>query len=200
MNGERFRDGQRGGDAPARGDGDGALVRRPIDPQRLLAAVASPEAGANVLFVGTARNQSAGGACSGLDYEAHEPMAGPALERLCAAAVERFGLAACALEHRLGRIAVGDLSVAVAASAAHRRDAFAAAEWLMERIKREVPIWKCEERVDGRREWIHPEPRQDGGGDRGPVGGPREGAGPREGERRGDGRGRRRGGRGRGGR
>jgi molybdopterin synthase catalytic subunit len=142
----------RGEGRPADG---GALVRRPIDPQQLLAAVADPAAGANVLFVGTTRAATDGVATTGLEYEAHESMAGPALERLCTAAVDRFGLVACAVEHRLGRVAAGEASCAVAASAPHRREAFAAAEWLMERIKREVPIWKCEERADGSREWIH---------------------------------------------
>ncbi len=145
---------------------EGALVRRPIDPQRLVAAVAHAESGATVLFVGTARGLTDGVATRGLEYEAHEPMAGPALEQLCTAAVDRFSLGACAVEHRLGRIDAGETSVAIATSAPHRREAFAAAEWLMERIKRDVPIWKCEERADGSREWIHPEPppeRADGG-------------------------------------
>lgn len=144
-----------------RPDGDGgALVRRAVDPQRLLAAVADQEAGANVVFVGTARSATGGRPTVALEYEAHEPMAVLALEGLCRAAVEKFGLCACAVEHRLGRVAVGEASVAVAASAPHRREAFAAAEWLMERIKREAPIWKCEQRPDGLRHWIHP------GGDR----------------------------------
>jgi molybdopterin synthase catalytic subunit len=148
-----------GGDRDhARPDGDGALVRRPIDSQRLLAAVASTEAGANVLFLGTARGLTAGVETTGLEYEAHEPMASEALERLCTAAVDRFSLIACAVEHRLGRLAIGEAAVGVAASAPHRRAAFDAAAWLMERIKREVPIWKCEEWADGRRAWIHAEP------------------------------------------
>lgn len=135
---------------------EGALVRHPIDPQRLLAAVASPLAGANVVFVGTARSHTRGTETRSLEYEAHERMAGPALERLCVAATDRFSLVACAVEHRLGRIAPGEASVAIAASAAHRQAAFEAAAWLMERIKQDVPIWKCEERPDGRREWVHP--------------------------------------------
>ena len=158
------------------GDG-GALVRRPVDPQRLLAAVADHEAGANVLFVGTARSVTNGRPAVALEFEAHEPMAGPELERLCKVAVEKFGLVACAVEHRLGRVAVGEASVAIAASAPHRREAFAAAEWLIERIKREVAIWKCEERADGGRDWIHP-----GGGRAQPEaveGGPRAGGRPR---------------------
>ena len=67
--------------------------------------------------------------------------------------------------HRLGAVAVGAISVAIATSAPHRRNALRAAEWLMDRIKQEVPIWKCEERADGTREWIHPlaAPRPGGG-------------------------------------
>jgi molybdopterin synthase catalytic subunit len=146
---------QRAGATGENGDG-GALVRRPVDPQRLLAAVADDDAGANVVFVGTARAATGGRPTVALEYEAHEPLAAASLEGLCRVAVEKFELVACAVEHRLGRVPVGEASVAVAVSAPHRREAFAAAEWLMERIKREPPIWKCEERPDGRREWIHP--------------------------------------------
>jgi molybdopterin synthase catalytic subunit len=147
---------RRGEPGPQDVDHEGAVVRRPIDPQRLLAAVASPLAGANVVFVGTARSLTGGTETRSLEYEAHDRMAGPALERLCTAAVDRFGLEACAVEHRVGRITPGEASVAIAVSAAHRQAAFEAAEWLMERIKQDVPIWKCEERADGHREWMHP--------------------------------------------
>jgi DNA-binding MarR family transcriptional regulator len=74
-------------------------------------------------------------------------------------AVAQYGLTACAIVHRLGEVAVGETSVAIATSAPHRRAAFAAAEWLMERIKEGVPIWKREEAADGSRTWIHPEAR-----------------------------------------
>lgn len=160
----RMQQTHRGDRDHARPDADGALVRRPIDPQRLLAAVASPEAGANVLFLGTARGFTDGVETTGLEYEAHDSMATEALERLCTAAVDRFSLLACAVEHRLGRIAIGEAAVGIAASAPHRRAAFEAAEWLMERIKREVPIWKCEEWADGRRAWVHAEPAPRDGG------------------------------------
>lgn len=135
-----------------------ALVRHPLDPSRLLGAVASHAAGASVVFVGTARGVTAGVVTRGLEYEAHEPLAAAALDRLREAAVTQFGLTGCAVEHRLGRVAIGEASVVVAASAPHRRAAFAAAEWLMERIKREAPIWKCEETADGTRHWVHPDP------------------------------------------
>jgi molybdopterin synthase catalytic subunit len=135
---------------------DAALVRREIDPARLLAAVAADVAGANVLFLGTARGVTAGTVTTALDYDAHEPLALAALERLRGEAVNRFGLTACMVEHRLGPIEIGAASVGIAASAPHRAEAFAGAQWLMEEIKRQVPIWKCETLADGRREWVHP--------------------------------------------
>lgn len=133
------------------------LVRGPLDGPRLLSAVGSPAAGANVLFLGTTRGITAGVETVELEYEAHEPMAVAALESLRAEAVRRFSLTGCRIEHRLGVVAVGEASVAIAASAPHRREAFAASEWLMERIKADVPIWKCEVTSDGSRVWVHPD-------------------------------------------
>lgn len=137
-----------------------------IEPDRLLAAVADPAVGATVLFLGTTRGVTAGVVTDRLTYEAHEPLALLELERLRGQAVERFGLVACAIWHRLGIVMPGEASVAIAVSAPHRSRAFDAAEWLMERIKADVPIWKCEEAADGRREWLHPAgatPRAGGG-------------------------------------
>ena len=132
------------------------LVHGPIDVAALLAAVADAAAGGNVLFVGTTRGVTDGVVTVRLEYDAHAGMAAALLERLRREAVARFGLVACAVQHRLGPVAVGEMSVAIATSAAHRREAFAAAEWLIDRIKREVPIWKCEEAADGGRAWVHP--------------------------------------------
>ena len=133
------------------------LVWKPIDAARLLAAVADDAAGANVLFTGTTRGVTDGVLTSRLAYEAHEPLARAQLARLRNEAITHYALTACVVSHRLGEVAVGETSVAIATSAPHRRAAFAAAEWLMERIKSEVPIWKCEEAVDGVRTWIHPD-------------------------------------------
>ena len=135
---------------------DVRLVREAIDAEALLTAVADADAGANVLFLGTTRGLTDGLATALLEYEAHEPMALASLRRLRDEAVARFELTACAIVHRLGDVPVGQASVGLATSAPHRRAAFAAAEWLMERIKQEVPIWKCEQRPDGGREWQHP--------------------------------------------
>jgi molybdopterin synthase catalytic subunit len=133
------------------------LVWEPIDTARLLAAVADDAAGANVLFTGTTRGVTDGVRTSRLAYEAHEPLARAQLARLRDEAITHYALTACVVSHRLGDVAVGETSVAIATSAPHRRAAFAAAEWLMERIKSEVPIWKCEEAADGGRTWIHPD-------------------------------------------
>ena len=133
------------------------LVWEPIDTSRLLACVADDAAGANVLFTGTTRGITAGVLTQRLAYEAHEQLARAQLARLRDEAVAKYALTACAISHRLGEVAVGETSVAIATSAPHRREAFAAAEWLMERIKSEVPIWKCEEGADGGRTWIHPD-------------------------------------------
>ncbi len=137
------------------------LVWEPIDTARLLESVANDAAGANVLFTGTTRGVTAGVLTTQiterLTYEAHEPLASAVLARLRDEAVAQYGLTACAIIHRLGEVAVGETSVAIATSAPHRREAFAAAEWLMERIKREAPIWKCEEGAGGDRSWVHPD-------------------------------------------
>lgn len=132
------------------------LVHGPIDGASVLASVADPGAGGNVLFLGTTRGVTAGVTTLGLDYEAHEPVALAMLHRLRAEAVTRFGLRGCTIVHRLGRVGVGEASVAIAASAPHRREAFAATEWLLERVKALVPVWKCEEDGSGRRTWLHP--------------------------------------------
>ena len=118
-----------------------------------------------MLFVGTARGTTDGVATHALEYDAYEPLAVATLDALRRDAVARFDLVACVVVHRLGTVLPGEASVAVAASAPHRAAAFAAAEWLMAAIKRDVPIWKAEEQPDGHREWLHPKsaPRPGGG-------------------------------------
>ena len=142
-----------------------ACHREPIDTAAVLAAVRHVAAGGNVLFVGTARATTDGIATQALHYDAHEPLALATLDALRQNAITRFDLVACAIVHRLGSVPPGEASVAVATSAPHRAAAFAAAEWLMAAIKKDVPIWKAEERPDGRRDWLHPDsaPRPGGG-------------------------------------
>lgn len=133
-----------------------ALIRQPIQERELLDFVQTPRAGAAVLFLGTTREWTGEQQTLRLEYEAHEPLAVAELERLCIQAGSEFGLLAVAVVHRLGTVPLGQASVAVAVSSAHRQPAFNAAAWLMDRIKESVPIWKQEHWANGEREWVHP--------------------------------------------
>lgn len=150
-------------DIPSPGQASAAvrLVETPIDTAALLAEAGSEDAGATVLFVGTTRRRTGESTTAWLDYEAHHDLATAQLIVLREEAMRRFGLRRCLLVHRLGRVTVGEASVAVVAASAHRREAFAATEWLMEALKRSVPIWKCEGRDDGSRSWVHEGGRPD---------------------------------------
>jgi MoaE-MoaD fusion protein len=119
-----------------------ARVRaEPLSVERLARAVARPEAGAIVTFQGTTRDVER------LEYEAYAEMAEERIGAIVSEAVERHGLAAAAAEHRIGAVPLTEASVVVAASAAHRGEAFAGAREIIDRIKAEAPIWKKE--VDG---------------------------------------------------
>jgi molybdopterin synthase catalytic subunit len=120
--------------------------------------VASTRAGAVVVFLGTTREFTEGRQTVRLIYEAYAEMAEQTLGLLQQQARARWPLIACAIIHRLGQVDLGEASVLVAVSSAHRRDAFAAAEWLIDRLKQDVPIWKQETWADGAVEWIHPSP------------------------------------------
>jgi molybdopterin synthase catalytic subunit len=132
------------------------LTREPIDTAALLAQAASPEAGAVVLFLGTTREMTAGRRTVSLDYEAYDEMAEQKLTELEAEARRRWPLVECSIVHRLGRVPLADASVAIVVSTPHRADAFAAGQWLIDTLKRDVPIWKQEHWTDGTSEWVHP--------------------------------------------
>ncbi|MBI1901249.1 MAG: molybdenum cofactor biosynthesis protein MoaE [Planctomycetia bacterium] len=132
------------------------LTRVPIDTAALLHYVSSPRAGAVVLFLGTVREFTAGRRTMALDYECYPEMAEKKLAELREEALRRWPLVSCAIVHRLGHLELGEASVAVATSAPHRDDAFAAGKWLIDTLKRVVPIWKQENWEDGRKEWVHP--------------------------------------------
>jgi molybdopterin synthase catalytic subunit len=132
------------------------LTQKPIDTAALLARAGSPAAGAVVLFLGTVRELTAGRRTLALDYECYPRMAEKKLAELEHEARRRWPLVECLLVHRLGRLELGEASVAVAVSAAHRREAFEAAQWLIDTLKEVVPIWKRENWDDGTTEWVHP--------------------------------------------
>lgn len=128
-----------------------------IDYAALTETVRSPAAGAVVLFLGTVRELTEGRITSHLHYEAYPAMAEQKLAEVEQEVRRRWPVVNVALVHRLGRLDLGEISVAVAVSAPHRAEAFEAARFAMDRIKAVVPIWKQEHWADGSQAWIHPE-------------------------------------------
>jgi molybdopterin synthase catalytic subunit len=137
-----------------------AIVTRAIDATAILQEVASDECGATSLFLGTVRDTNDGRAVAGMEYSAYEAMAAAELERIASEAVKLYGTAALVVEHRTGELKLGDVSVAVAASHAHRGPALDATRYVIEQLKQRVPIWKREHYTDGTRAWVDPT-RQD---------------------------------------
>jgi len=130
----------------------GIMVKVGTDPivmLRLRDHVASARAGAIVAFEGVVRNHHQGTPVAGLEYEAYLPMAERQLRVIAATARERFDVERIAMVHRFGSLLVGDISVGIAVSAAHRRPAIAAMEYLIDTLKQRAPIWKKETGPDG---------------------------------------------------
>ena len=132
------------------------LTDQPIDTADLVDQARHPEAGAVVLFLGTTREFTAGRQTVALDYEAYREMAEKQLAVLESEARRRWKVIECIIVHRLGRVPPTEASVAIAVSTPHRGDAFAAGQWLIDSLKRDVPIWKREQWADGTTEWVHP--------------------------------------------
>jgi molybdopterin synthase catalytic subunit len=140
------------------------LRRDAIEPEALLRAVAGSANGAVLLFLGVVREVNAGRAVTGIEYSAYEAMAARELAAIAGEAAERFSTAAIAIEHRLGVLELEDASVGIAVAHPHRAGAYDASRWMIEELKRRVPIWKRERYVDGTREWVEPLERQAGVG------------------------------------
>lgn len=138
------------------------LQRTPIDTEALVASASVPAAGAVVLFVGITREYTEDRQTTLLVYEAYPEMAKREMEALEQEARQRWALCECALTHRLGPVGISEASVAIVVSASHRRDAFAAGQWLIDQLKTRVPIWKKEHWANGASSWIHPngQPRE----------------------------------------
>jgi molybdopterin synthase catalytic subunit len=126
-----------------------AIVRDEIDLREIREDMEDPEDGAAVLFEGVVRNNSRGRRTLYLDYEAYQPMALNEMEKLAQAALERFKVRDIYVVHRLGRLGIGETSVLIAVSSAHRAAAFDACRWLIDTLKKTVPIWKKEYFEDG---------------------------------------------------
>jgi molybdopterin synthase catalytic subunit len=119
-------------------------VEAPIDVAAVVARVASPRAGGIATFLGVVRDNSLGRRVLHLYYEAYPPMAIREMERLEAEVRGRWDIEAIAIDHRIGRLEIGEASVAIAVSSAHRREAIAACHFAIDRLKQTVPVWKKE--------------------------------------------------------
>lgn len=129
------------------------ITHSTIDVQSILGSVTNPESGAIDVFIGTTRNNAGGRGVLSLMYEAYEPMALKIMAQLEDEARSRWPLHRVAIVHRLGRVDPAESSVVIAVSSAHRKEAFEACRFLIDRLKQDVPIWKKEQFVDGSEEW-----------------------------------------------
>jgi molybdopterin synthase catalytic subunit len=125
------------------------LVREPIDVAALQQEIKAGGDGAVCVFDGIVRDNTRGRQTLHLDYEAYEEMAVNQMQELAAQAVAKFGVRDVTLVHRLGRLVVGETSVLIVVASAHRGAAFDACRWLIDTLKKQVPIWKKEQFVDG---------------------------------------------------
>jgi molybdopterin converting factor subunit 1 len=142
-----------GSDSPTQSQPAGrrcvSIIRDPIDTQKTLAVIKRGEDGAAVVFEGVVRNQTRGRKTLYLDYEAYEEMALQQMESLATQALSQFQIRDVAIVHRLGRLEIGETSVLIVVASAHRGAAFDACRWLIDTLKRTVPIWKKEYFEDG---------------------------------------------------
>jgi len=135
------------------------LTRSPVSLDALLAEVSAPERGGTCVFLGTVRNGPEEQGVTAIEYSAYEEMVEAEFGRLLADADGRWPEARIAVRHRLGVIPSGEASIAIAAAAPHRAEAFAACRFVIEEVKRRIPVWKKELRVDGTETWVDPSGR-----------------------------------------
>ncbi len=130
------------------------VTDRPLDVQEHAALVADRAAGAVVTFAGVVRDHDHGRDVRTLDYSGH-PSASRVVEEVAADVARQSGVRAIAVSHRIGPLAIGDVALACAVAAEHRREAFAACGELVDEVKRRLPIWKRQVFADGAEEWVN---------------------------------------------
>ncbi|GLZ55083.1 molybdenum cofactor biosynthesis protein MoaE [Actinomycetospora sp. NBRC 106378] len=132
-----------------------AVGEEPLDVAEHAALVDGPRSGAVVTFSGVVRDHDHGRSVRALDYEGH-PSAGSVVEQVASEIAGRFdGVTAIAVSHRVGPLAIGDVALACAVAAEHRREAFDACSELVDEVKRQLPVWKRQEFADGSEEWVN---------------------------------------------
>lgn len=133
-----------------------SIVERPISPDSLIRAVSGSGKGAVCVFLGTVRDINDGRPVAGLSYSAYREMALAEMEKIVEEVAEQFGVTDIVIEHRVGALEIGDVSVGIAGAHAHRAPAMAATSYAIEELKRRVPIWKEEHYTDGTKDWVDP--------------------------------------------
>lgn len=126
----------------------------PIDTNEVLTRIGSDQDGATLLFLGVVRDHADGRPVSGMRYDAYEEMATPVLLGIAQEAADRTGSDRIAVVHRFGELSIGDVSVAIAVSTPHRAEAYDASRYVIEEIKKRLPVWKKEHYTDGGSEWV----------------------------------------------
>jgi molybdopterin synthase catalytic subunit len=122
----------------------------------MLRELASPERGGTCVFLGSVRNGPEESGVTEIEYSAYDAMADAEIERIVTEAQQQWPGVRVALRHRVGRVPVGEASIAIVAAAPHRAEAFAACRHVIEAVKRRLPIWKKEYRIDGTAAWVDP--------------------------------------------
>jgi len=133
------------------------ITNNPIDTSKIIATASAQQAGAVNVFIGTVRNQTAGKAVTKLEYEAYEPMAIAEIQKVVDATKAKWNLTGWAVSHRTGTLVPGEVAVVVAVSTPHRKDSFEACQFIIDTLKKTVPIWKKEFFQDGD-QWVSAHP------------------------------------------
>ena len=131
-----------------------SITDQVINVQEILSGVERAGHGAVTLFVGTVRDVNEGRRVTGIRYDAYRQMAETVLNDIVAEAAEQVGLSAIEAVHRIGELAIGEASVAIAVSTPHRAQAFEACRYIIEQVKARLPIWKFEQYADGNTDWV----------------------------------------------
>jgi molybdopterin synthase catalytic subunit len=132
-----------------------ALTDQRIDTAALVAEVSREANGATLLFIGTVRDINDGRSVTGIEYSAYRSMAEREMADIVREASDKFATPDIVVEHRLGELAIGDASVAIAVAHPRRGAAYDASRYVIEQLKKRVPIWKLEHYLDGTREWVN---------------------------------------------
>jgi molybdopterin synthase catalytic subunit len=141
-------------DTPSHASTHASITRDAIDVNALLASVSAPSCGAISLFLGTVRDENDDRAVSGMRYDAYEAMAQQVLQEIVDEALRTMREGAIAAVHRIGELSIGDVSVAIATASPHRAPAYEASRYVIEEIKKRLPVWKHEHYVDGAAAWL----------------------------------------------